>query len=174
MMRAISPFILPAFLLTAIAAVLFGPPAPSLAADCTDVAQANVDWRRCYLEQRRLDGEDLTGADLRAARFHRSSLIGTIFDKVEARRAKFISVQAEGARFRDADLRETDFTGAMLDRADFTGADLRKARLFRASLRGAIFLDARIDGADLLSSDLTGATWTDGRVCGDPSIGQCN
>ncbi len=147
--------------------------APALAG-CTDPAGPGVSWRRCYLEDRPLVGVDLTGADLREARFNRADLRDAILVEVQGRRAKFITVTAQNADFSGSKLREVDFTKANLDGAKFINADLQNARLFRASLRGADFTGADLFRTDFLEADLSGATWIDGeRICAEGSNGQC-
>ena len=149
--------------------------AGTVLAACTDPARPGVDWRRCYADERRLPGVDLSGAKLREARFARADLRGANFSGASARRAKFISASMAKTRFDNARLTEADFTKADLTGASFRGADLRRARLFRAKLRGADLSGARMTGADLLNADLSGATWIDGKtICAEGSNGQCN
>ncbi len=144
-------------------------------AACTDPARPGVDWRRCYADERRLPGVDLSGAKLREARFARADLSGADFSGANAHRAKFISATIAKARFDKARLTEADFTKADLTGASFRGADLRRARLFRAKLRGADLTGACLTGADMLNADLSGATWIDGKTtCAEGSNGQCN
>ena len=146
---------------------------PALAA-CTDPPRRDVNWERCYLEERNLAGSDLRGARLRDARFNRARLEGSDLSNVDAHRAKFISATLSDSVFDGARLIESDFTKSDLRNASFARADLRRARLFRSDLRGADLTGARMTGADLLNADLSGATWIDGKtVCSDDSIGQC-
>lgn len=143
-------------------------------AGCTDPAHPGVEWTRCLMNERPLVNADLTGANMFASSFSRSDLTGGIFDKIDGRRAKFVSVIAPGARFNDAVLIEADFTKADLRNASFVNADLRDAKLFRADLRGADLTGAQLGGADLWMADLSGARWNDGEtICGEGSHGQC-
>jgi uncharacterized protein YjbI with pentapeptide repeats len=152
-------------------AALAGHPA---SAACTDPPRPNVNWERCYMEQRNFSASDLSGARLRDARFNRSNLDDSNLSAVDAHRAKFISASMSNIVFDNAHLTESDFTKADLHGASFARADLRRTRLFRANLRGANFFGARMTGADFLKADLSGATWVDGKtVCAEGSIGQC-
>jgi uncharacterized protein YjbI with pentapeptide repeats len=160
------------FLVALTASVSVGRPAQ---AACTDPPRPGVDWQRCYIEERNLNGVRLEGAELRDARFNRSDLGGAHLSGVSAHRAKFISTRLVGASFDAARVTEADFTKADLAGASFVDADMRRARFFRANLKGANLSGARMTGADLLNADLSGATWIDGRtVCSEGSIGQCN
>lgn len=161
--------------LAASLALLTGLVAAVAHAECTDQPQPGVDWRRCYLDNRRFVETDLTGANLRDAFLARSTFVDVNFSRIDGRRAKFDSAVLKGARFDEARLIGIDFTNADLTGASFRGADLRNAHFFRAILRDADFTNARLDGADFLNADLSGATWTDGtRVCPEGSIGQCD
>ncbi len=149
--------------------------AAEVEAACSDPAGPGVNWRRCYQDGRDLSNVDLTGAELRDATFQRSTLNETIFDEVDAYRAKFISADIIGASFRGARLTEADFTRSDLTGTDFTDADLRNARLINTTLVEVNFTGARLGSADLRNADLSGATWIDGeRTCREGSIGQCN
>ena len=141
---------------------------------CTDPPRPNVNWERCYMEERNLSGVDLSGARLRDARFHRSTLDGSNLSAVDAHRAKFISASMPKTTFDRARLTESDFTKANLQDASLAQTDLRRTRFFRANLRGADLTSARLTGADFLNADLSGVTWIDGKtVCAEGSIGQC-
>jgi len=148
--------------------------APALAA-CTDPARPEVDWRRCYMDERVFKAVDLSGARLRDARFSRADLTGANFSKSDSHRSRFYSAKLKGAKFDGARVTEADFTKADLAGASFVDADLRRARLFRANLRGANLTGAKLKGADFLNADLSGATWIDGKtICAEGSLGQCN
>lgn len=143
-------------------------------ADCTDFPQPGVNWRRCYHDERVLQGVDLTGAMLRDATFQRSDLSYAVLKEADAFRAKFVSatlvhVVLDGARLMEADLTRANLSGASL-----RGTDLRYAKLVFADLTGADLTGAELRRTDLRNADLSGATWIDGkRICGAGSIGQC-
>ncbi|MFY8093387.1 MAG: pentapeptide repeat-containing protein [Niveispirillum sp.] len=143
-------------------------------AACTDPAADGVNWRRCYLDGRDLKDVSLDQAMLREATFQRSDLSGARLTHADAYRAKFLSARLDraildGARLIEADLTRADLTGASLK-----GADLRNAKLVGAIMKGADLTGARVEGADLRNADLSGARWTDGRACGEGSMGQCH
>ena len=147
--------------------------APAMAA-CTDPAAPGVDWQRCYFEERNLSEANLTGANLRDARFHRSNLTGAVLADVDAFHAKFNTAKLRRATFDGARLTEVDFSKADLTDASLKNADLRRARLFRTILRGADLTGAQLRGADLTRADLSGALWINGTtICAEGSIGQC-
>lgn len=144
-------------------------------AECTDPAQPEVNWRRCYFDGRDLVGVDLSKAMLRDAAFTRATLDKANLGGADAYRAKFVSASLQGARFDGARLIEADFTRAELAGASFEEADLRNAKFVNAVLTRADFTGARLAGTDFRNADLSGATWVDGRrVCSEHSIGQCN
>jgi uncharacterized protein YjbI with pentapeptide repeats len=158
----------------ALTLVLLLPSAPALA-ECSDPASPEVNWRRCYIDNRNLRGADLMGAMLRDTTFQRSDLTGADLAGVDGYRAKFVSANLTQASFENARLIEADFTRAQADSASFVNADLRNAKMVNATLRGADFTGARVGGADFRHADLSGATWIDGkRVCSEDSVGQCN
>lgn len=144
-------------------------------ADCSDVAQPGVYWRRCLQDAQDLRGVDLTGANLRDASFKRADLSGATLAGIDGRRTKFVSatmqeVILDGAQLVRADLTKADLRGASLKGVDFTGA-----RLFRANLGGADLTDARLANADMLKADFSEAIWIDGvTICAQGSLGQCN
>lgn len=148
--------------------------APPATAGCTDPPMPNVDWQRCYHDERVIVDKDLTGARLREAKFTHADLSRSVLANTDGRRAKFVGATLVGTVFDGANLTEADFTRADLTGASFKNADLRRARLFRAILKGADLSGARLERADLLNADLSGATWTDGKtVCAEDSISLC-
>lgn len=147
----------------------------ALAADCTQPPGPGVDWQRCYVDGRDLQGKVLTGARLIDGSFERSNLSKADLTRASGYHAKFISSILAGARLDDGTFPEADFTRADLTGASLRNADLRRARFFRANLTGADLTGAKTLGADMLNADMSGATWTDGKhICAPGSIGQCN
>lgn len=143
-------------------------------ADCADFGEPGVDWRRCILDRQDLRNLDLTGANLRSARFARADLSGSNLKNVDGFTAHFVSAILKGVTFDGARLSESDFTKADLEGASMVNADLRRARFFRANLRGVNLTGAKLRAANFLNADLTGATWIDGKkICGEGSLGKC-
>jgi uncharacterized protein YjbI with pentapeptide repeats len=162
-------------LFAALAALLLMTGINDAHADCTEPAGPDVNWRRCYLDSRDLNGVNLEGAMLRDATFQRARLGDANLAKVDAYRAKFVSARMQGVRLDGARLIEADLTRADLTGASLVEADLRNAKFINADLRQANLTGARLSGTDFRNAELTGATWVDGkRVCGENSIGQCN
>lgn len=143
-------------------------------AACTDPAADGVNWRRCYLDGRDLKNVSLDKAMLREATFQRSDLSGARMTDADAYRAKFLSARLDRAILDGARLIEADLTRAEMIGTSLKGADLRNAKLVGAVMKEADLTGARLEGADLRNADLSGARWTDGRVCGDGSSGQCH
>jgi uncharacterized protein YjbI with pentapeptide repeats len=154
--------------------VLFAAAEPALA-NCSDVAQPGVYWRRCALDGQDLRDADLTGATLRDSTFNRADLSGANLTGIDGRRARFVSTNMRGTVLDEAQLARAEFTNADLSGASLRKADLTMARMFRANLREADFTGARISGLDLHNAQLGGATWVDGvTVCTENSIGTCH
>ncbi|MCE9584010.1 MAG: pentapeptide repeat-containing protein [Planctomycetes bacterium] len=113
-----------------------------------------------------LDGSnlDLSGLDLRAARFDGGSynganfsgcyLMGASFHKCSLRGANFEGADLEGVNFRRADLYNAD-----LRNADFAYADLRNAFLNDADLSGATLLGANLGFCKLTGVKMAGTRW---------------
>jgi hypothetical protein len=158
----------------AVLVATIGAPGTAWAA-CTDPAQPEVNWRRCYFDGRDLAGGKLRGAMLRDATFQRANLKGADLSHADAYRAKFVSADMPGVILDGARLIEADLTRAHLDGASLKEADLRNAQLSNASMRQVDLTGAQLTGANLRNADLSGATWTDGqKICAEGSRGQCN
>ena len=144
-------------------------------AGCADPAAPEVDWVRCYHDERDLSGVDLSGARLRDTHFTRADLSSANLSGADGFRTKFVSARLIKTKFDGARLTDSDFTKADLTGASLVKADLRRAKLYRAILRDADLTGAKLRGADLINADLSGALWTDGKTrCAKGSIGQCN
>jgi uncharacterized protein YjbI with pentapeptide repeats len=113
-------------------------------------------WRRRDRELRRrlLDGEDLSGANLRHA-----SLA-----KVDAPRARLRGANLTGADLRKIDLRWSDLRSARLKGSQLDGAQLAGANLTGADLRYATLVGSVFEGASLGGIRLRGAVWDDTTV----------
>jgi uncharacterized protein YjbI with pentapeptide repeats len=147
---------------------------PALA-DCSDVAQPEVYWRRCMLDGQDLSKASLAGATLRDASFMRTDLSKADLSGADARGANFVSATMRDTMLDEAELVRADLTNADLSGASLRSADLTMAKLFRTDLRGADLTGARLDGADFLKAELGGATWVDGTtICSESSVGQCH
>ena len=68
--------------------------------------------------------------------------------------ARFRHAQLDGADFQGAQLQHADFEFAQLQRADFAGAHMQRAWLTEARLPGADFYAARLHGANLNDAHL--------------------
>jgi uncharacterized protein YjbI with pentapeptide repeats len=123
-------------------------------AACWDPAAPGVDWNGCDKSFVRLVHGALSGADLRGADLSNAWL--------------------SGADLSRANLGGADLSNAMLEIANLSGANLSDADLRFAQFRGADLRFAKnLRSAILRHAQLSGATWTDGRTCGEGSIGEC-
>jgi len=127
-------------------------------AQCTQAVRIGlqapgVDLRDSSMSQMRLDKANLQRADLS----------GSIMQLVNLKEANLMMSNLEGAHLHAANLQKANLMLANLTKANFLDADLSGANLRGANLQGAILIQAK----------LTGATWTDGRVCGPGSVGEC-
>lgn len=128
-------------------------------------------------------GMDCTGKDLRDVQWDGARMAGSRFDGANLTGASLSGAELENATFNDARLDATDLSGARLINCDFNGASLSGARLNSAEMINADFMDADLTGSDLtgavminaefMAARLEGATWTDGRRCGQGSVGEC-
>lgn len=128
-------------------------------------------------------GMDCTGKDLRGVRWDGAQLTGSQFDGADLRGASLTRAQLVNASFNDARLDAADLSGAGLINCDFNNASLSGARLNDARIVNADFMDADLIGTDMTGADLInvefmaarldGAKWTDGRRCGQGSVGGC-
>ena len=69
---------------------------------------------------------------------------------------------------------DQDDLDRLLNTGSCSACDLSDANLFRADLSGANLFGVNLFATNLSGANLTGATWTDGRICAEGSIGQCN
>jgi uncharacterized protein YjbI with pentapeptide repeats len=144
-------------------------------ADCSDVAQPGVQWRRCVLDGQDLREANLTGANLRDASFKRADLSNADLTEADGRRTKFISANMKDTVLDRANLVRADFTNADMVGASLKNADLTSAKMFRTDLTGADLTGARLNSTDLLHAVLDNAIWVDGvTICAEGSIGQCH
>jgi uncharacterized protein YjbI with pentapeptide repeats len=114
---------------------------------------AGVDISDGALQAVRLDGADLSRANLARANFQIANLAG----------ANLMAANLEAAHLHAANLQN-----ANLMLANMTGVNLLDADLRGANLRGA-----KLQGAILIAAKLEGATWVDGHVCATGSVGEC-
>jgi NifU-like protein involved in Fe-S cluster formation len=112
----------------------------------------------------KLDGTnlDLSGLDLRAARFDGGNFAGADFSACNLMSASFATCSLRGAKFAGADLCGASLRRADLYNADFRGADLahadlRNCFLNQADLRGATLVGAHLGFAKLAGALLDGA-----------------
>jgi hypothetical protein len=96
--------------------------------------------QRLNLEKVNLEGMDLSGANLRRARFLGSDL----------RKAKLYRTHLEDADFSGSRLCGADLTEARLNGTSLLGADLEQAVLIGADLRGALIYATNLTGASLM------------------------
>lgn len=141
----------------------YRPATPGPARDCEAPPAPGINWNRCPLSGRNLSRADLHGANLGSAVLRRADLQG-----VNLTGADLSHANLETADLRGAALAEANLKGAVLRGANLGAGDLRNADLASADLRGATLGDAQLAGAKFEK-----AIWTDARVCGPGSVGEC-
>jgi len=152
---------------------------PALAAQCSTMAEPELDWSKCGKKNLMLGGSNLEKANLSEADFSmtdlsyvnikganlektllaRSWLTGAHaekanFSRIEAYRSGFVNIIADGATFAGAELQRANFSGAHL-----TGVDFEKAELGRANFQKAILTGTRFSLANLSRADLTNSVF---------------
>jgi uncharacterized protein YjbI with pentapeptide repeats len=138
-------------------------------AACWDPAAPGVDWNGCDKSFVRLVHGALSGADLRGADLSNAWLSGADLSRANLGGADLSNAMLEIANLSGANLSDADLSSASMRQADLSDADLRFAQFRGADLRFAKNLRSAI----LRHAQLSGATWTDGRTCGEGSIGEC-
>jgi uncharacterized protein YjbI with pentapeptide repeats len=113
---------------------------------------------------------NLTGTNLNHATLNGLNLDGANVSGAQLNRAQAVQVSWVGANLTGAQMTDANLAQGNFERADFTGANLSNADLRGSNLKGAT-LDK--EGVQWSGAKLTGATWTDGRVCGADSVGEC-
>lgn len=128
------------------------------AAQCTSAVRIGleapgVDMHDATMATMRLDGANLQGANLQRAILQLANLKG----------ANLMMANLQGAHMHATNLQNANLMLANMQKVNLLDADLRGANLRGANLNGAILIQAKFDNA----------TWTDGRVCGKGSVGEC-
>lgn len=137
------------------------PPKLTIAApipDCTMTPSPKVNWANCDKSGTLLHEAELSGANLSGAKLNSTDLSGS---------------RLGGANLAGADLSYATLNNAQLVEAKLRGANLNFAELRGADLSAADLRDANLAEAQWEGAKLDGATWTDGRVCANGSVGQC-
>lgn len=133
------------------------------------LAADNTVWESARLNDLNLEGADVPGADIQAARFISCRLQRANFAGAQLSRSSFNLSDLSDAEFSNATLAETSFLKATLERAAFRNADLRGATLEQSKARRGNFVLADLSEANLLLADLseanlTGANLTDANL----------
>jgi uncharacterized protein YjbI with pentapeptide repeats len=95
----------------------------------------------------KLDGADLSYADLSGASLRSADAVATVFRRCTATNAVFEQADLRRANFKNADLRGANFRHCNLTGAQLNGAKLQGAQFSGAELDGAQFADAQLQGA---------------------------
>ena len=132
-------------------------------ADCTRGPAVGVNWEACSLSFAQLEGQDISGANLRSALLDRANMTGV----------SIAGATADYASLVNADLSYSEATSASLVGAELRGADLAYTNLADADLSYANLLGANIGGANLEGVKLDDTIWVDGRICARGSVGRC-
>lgn len=151
--------------------------------DCNAPAQPWVNWSNCLMEGVRLAATDLRGARMRNANLSGADLRGSQLGGADIAYTNLVGANLTGtemtqaalvgANLRNADLSQAKLDGANLAYAVFQGANLTAADLTGADMSNADLKGAMITLARLNEAKLDNAIWTDGKVCGPGSVGEC-
>ncbi|MEM7463398.1 MAG: pentapeptide repeat-containing protein [Pseudomonadota bacterium] len=156
----------------ALIAALFAPVPQAQAADCSDSAQAGVDWQDCRKRNLMLDGSDLSDSTLSGADFSstdlrhtklmnsnlsKSALARAMLDESHAPDSNFEKALGYRTSFVNADLSNANFLKSEMQRANFTGANLTNANFEKSELGRVNFSDADLNGTDFRYSNLARA-----------------
>lgn len=112
-----------------------------------------------------LTGTNLNYATLNGINLDGAAMAGVQLNHVQAFQVSWIRADLKGAQMTSANLAQGNF-----EQADLTGVNLSDADLRGSNLKGAILEGV---GVQLSRAKLAGAVWTDGRVCGNDSVGEC-
>jgi hypothetical protein len=144
-------------------AVWLGIPEETASPQCDAQPAPGVNWRNCLLPEKDVGSASLAGANLNSAVLRGGRFSATDFSGADLR-----YVNLSGADLRYSHLSGVEMVGANLQRADLRGSDLTNANLKFADLNGSL-----IESAEFTGASLQGAIWTDGKTCGDQSVGRC-
>jgi uncharacterized protein YjbI with pentapeptide repeats len=132
---------------------------------------------------------DLTGRDLSKCNFDQANLENVILKNTNLSEANLINQKLAnkdftGTNFDGADLsnasmrntilNSTSFKGTNLTNIYFRGVNLSGIDLSNANLYDANLYEVNFTNAILTGANLSKAKWSDGRICKEDSIGQCN
>ncbi|HZO76208.1 MAG TPA: pentapeptide repeat-containing protein [Ktedonobacteraceae bacterium] len=104
-----------------------------------------------------LSGLSLAGVDLAGKHFVQTKLNGADLSKANLRECLFSHAQLQGTKLEAADLEGTYFLQSDLQKADFSEANLTAAFFNAADLREAVFQDARLIGCRILKTNASQA-----------------
>ena len=121
-------------------------------------------WNKLTRKQReslgRLRRLDLSGIDLRTAKFGELDLQRTDFSNADLRDAHFGGADLKKANFAAVKAVGTWFSGIKAGDASFKKADLRKSTIRAANLLRTDFSGSRLNNVDFSYSDVRGADFT--------------
>lgn len=146
-----------------VGAWIFAPTLLLTERDCAAEARPGVDWDGCSFDALVAPGVNLLGANLRNV-----TLRGANLSAARLSRADLSFAELPGSFLRGADMQHAILVGANLQRVDLSFSSLRGADLSYANLTGA-----DLTGADLGGAKLDHTLWVNGKVCVEPSVGQC-
>jgi len=136
---------------------------PVQVSNCNAVPEPGVNWNHCQLE-----GIQLSGKDLRAAKLNNTILTGANLGDTQLSKADLAYANMSIASLVGADLVESILKGANLRGANLSNVNFTNADLSYADLSGAY-----IEGADFSNAILYRTIWVDGRQCLPGSVGEC-
>ncbi|MEW8324719.1 MAG: pentapeptide repeat-containing protein [Candidatus Thiodiazotropha taylori] len=139
---------------------------------CKLEPEAQCSW--AILIDTKAPGVDMHESSLASARLDRSNFERANFSRAIFQLANLKDTNLMLSNLEYAHMHGVNLQNANLMLANLTGANLTGASLFDADLSGADLRGANLQGAILIKAKFDNAIWTDGRVCSEGSIGQCN
>ena len=134
---------------------------------------SRIDLPAADLSGKRLAGARLSDANLPDAKLSDANLRNANLSRANLSKANLSGADLTGADLPEAQLPAANLSGANFSNANLPNANLSNANLSRAKFAGADLSGANVSGVNLSDADLSGATWSDGKKCGEGSLGEC-
>ena len=116
-------------------------------AACSDPSGPGVDWSECVKIGIKLDGADLSNANLRGLLLSGSTVTDTSFNGADLSDARFASTDLTGSDFSNANLMRTTFTTVKLTRTIFHNAKINISTATNVDATDADFSNAEISNS---------------------------
>ena len=154
-------------------------------ADCSQVAEAGIDWSGCRkrslilsdttLSNSKFIGTDLSSSDLRNSElsmsdFEKANLVRASLKGAIAKKANFSNSLASRTDFSEGDFEESKFQKAETSRTNFSNSNLQNSDFSRGEFARANFSGANITGVNFDFSNLARADFRNSNYAVVPSF----